>query len=117
MQVEDTDVIDDIQIVYDVQAICLLAEGKDKEPLRIEMGFAITCGVYDGQPTKKMICDLIMSRGIYADDLSVIMSKPSASRAQLAEMIMEAGLKEANILSMKILEVSYKDRILATSSY
>lgn len=104
-------VLDRIDIRYSVSAVCML--NNKNEFNKITCSFSITAGTYSGVATKKIMADLINSRGVQEDDILTIIGGTKTTKEDAAIALRLRGIKPGEIKSMKIESVILDDKVIA----
>lgn len=104
------DIIDRIDVRYKVELQFTLGDGKELTIARAEL--SITCGTYDGIPTKETLAALITSRGVTEDDIRAV---GYLNAGQAAAKIAERKIEAKNIIQMQIQDVLLDESPIAQS--
>ena len=112
----DAETLDRIDIRYDVHVNANVDIGSVVYPASARV--LITCGTYSGISDKRIIADLVSSRGIQPEDiLPATQIHPYPESGAIADALNERGIRERDIAEFRIDAVLVDEREVAVSDF
>ena len=112
----DAETLDRIDIRYDVRISADVNIGGVVYPASARV--LITCGTYSGISDKRVIADLVSSRGIQPEDiLPATQIHPYPESADVADALNEQGVRERDVAEFRIDAVLVDEREVAVSDF
>lgn len=107
----DAETLDRIDVRYQLE---MRFEVKDKTGLAILYARTqITCGTYEGIPTKEILKDLMNSRKLYEDDVYSVTNTSMISTENLVKTINDRKILENEVEEAKIISVIVDEKEVA----